>query len=245
MGFGYLAAGRMLSLISLPVSCLLVSLAVWQLNGDPRAALLAAFFCMALFCVADHEYVGSDDPPMFGQVFSLWGLLVYISGPPRFPRLALTALLFVLGGNIKHSPVEFPLAALLDLAFTERKRVLQYLPISAVLLALSIYANTAVGGPFFAADVLTPRVFHIAKAFIQFMEYGLGSLSLAMVAAAIWSAAGQPVSGPGHPVLAVRLRRGGFRRDGGRLGELLFRLVPVHLDNRGVDHPQDLARANR
>jgi hypothetical protein len=188
-GLSYLAAGRMLALISLPVSCLLVGLVVWQLNRDYRSALFSALFCSAVFCIAANEYIGYNDPQMFAQVFFLCGFLVYISGPPRFSRLALTALLFVLGGNIKHSLIEFPLAVLVDLAFVGRKRVLQYLSISAVLVGMSIYANTTVGGPFFVSNILSPRSYLLKKAILQFLEYGFGPVPLAMIAALIWSAA--------------------------------------------------------
>ncbi|HVB98669.1 MAG TPA: hypothetical protein VNJ12_04960 [Candidatus Dormibacteraeota bacterium] len=43
MGPGYLAAGRMLALLSFPISCLLVGLVVWPLNRDCRAALFSVF----------------------------------------------------------------------------------------------------------------------------------------------------------------------------------------------------------
>jgi len=97
--------------------------------------------------------------------------------------------MFVLGGSIKHNLVEFPLAVLVDLALVERKKALQYLSISAVLVGASIYVNAIVGGPFFVSNILTPRAYSLKKAILQFMEYGLGPLPLAMIAALIWSAA--------------------------------------------------------
>ncbi len=189
IGFSYLAAGRMLSLVSLPVSCLLVGLVVWRLSRDYRAALFSSLFCSLVFCIAANEYVGYNDPQTFAQVFFLFGFLVYISGPPRFWRLAVTALLFVLGGSFKHNLIEFPLAVLMDSAFAGRKRVLQYLSISAVFVGVSVYVNTIVGGPFFISNILTPRSYSFKKAILQFMEYGFGPVSLAMIAALVWSVA--------------------------------------------------------
>lgn len=145
---------------------------------------------MAVFCIGGTEYIGYDDPQMLAQVFFLCGFLVYIidiSGSPRFSRLALAVSLFIVGGNVKHSLLEFPLAVLIDLALANRKRALQYLLVAFPLLAVSIYAGTVVGGPSFVANILTPRVFSFFKAFTQFMEYGFGPASLAMIAAAIWS----------------------------------------------------------
>jgi hypothetical protein len=188
IGLSYLAAGRILSLVSFPVSCLLVGLVVWRLIRDYRSALFSSLFCSAVFCIAANDYIGYDDPQIFAQVFFLCGFLVYISGAPRFSRLAVTALLFVLGGSIKQNLVEFPLAVLLDLAFVGWKRVLQYLSISAVFVGTSIYAHTVFGGPFFLSNILTPRSYSLKKACLQFMEYGFGAVSLPMIAALIWSA---------------------------------------------------------
>ncbi|MGD0215697.1 MAG: hypothetical protein ABSB87_20945 [Terriglobales bacterium] len=188
IGPSYLIAGRTLSLASLCVSCLLVGLIVWRFTRDYRSALFSSLFCLAIFCVAANEYIGSDEPQMFAQVFFLCGFLIYISGPPRFSRLALTALLFVLGGNIKNNLVEFPLAVLIDLAFVGRKQVLQYLSISAVLVAAAIYANTIVGGPFFLSALLSPRTYSIQKAIVQFFCNGFPAVPLAILAAMFWSA---------------------------------------------------------
>ncbi len=189
VGLGYLIAGRTLSLASFLVSCLLASLIVWKFSHDFRAALFSSFFCSAVFCIAANEYIGSDDPQMFAQVLFLSGFLVYISGPPRFSRLALTTLLFVLGGSVKHNLIEFPIAVLIDLLFVGKKRLLQYLSLSAVLLGASIYIHTLVGGPFFVSSMLSPRSYSLQKAILQFMEYGFGPISLAMVAALVWTKA--------------------------------------------------------
>jgi hypothetical protein len=187
IGPGYLIAGRSLSLVSFLVSCLLVGLIVWKFSHDFRAALFSSFFCSAVFCIAANEYIGSDDPQMFAQVLFLSGFLVYISGPPRFSRLALTTLLFILGGSVKHNLIEFPLAVFIDLAFVGKKRLLQYLSLSVVLLGASIYIHTLVGGRFFVSSMTTPRSYSLQKAFLQFMEYGFGPISLAMIAALLWT----------------------------------------------------------
>jgi len=189
IGLGYLFAGRSLSLASFIVSCLLVGLIVWKFSRDYRSALFSSLFCSAIFCIAANEYIGSDDPQMFAQVLFLSGFLVYISGPARFSRLALTTLLFVLGGSVKHNLIEFPLAVLIDLAFVGRKRLLQYLALSAVFLGASIYVHTLVGGPFFVSSMLSPRTYSLKKAILQFMEYGFGPVSLAMIAALVWTKA--------------------------------------------------------
>jgi hypothetical protein len=188
-GLAYLTAGRILSLLSFLASCILVGLITWRFCRDYRSALFSAFFCCAIFCIAANEYVASDDPQVFAQVFFLSGFLVYISGRPVFYRLACVSLLFVLGGNIKHNLIEFPLAVLIDLALIGRKPALQYLSVSGVLLGASIYLNTIAGGPFFLANILNPRSYSFQKASFQFLEHGFGPVALAMIAALAWSAA--------------------------------------------------------
>jgi hypothetical protein len=188
-GLDYLAAGRILSLLSLLVSCLLVGLITWQFCHDRRSALFSALFCSTIFCIAANEYVASDDPQVVAQVFFLFGFLVYISGRPGFYRLACASLLFVLGGNIKHNLIEFPLAVLIDSALVAPKAFLQYSSVSVVLLGASIYLNTIVGGPFFLSNIMNPRSYSFEKAVFQFLEHGFGPAPLAIIAALTWSAA--------------------------------------------------------
>jgi hypothetical protein len=216
-GLDYLTAGRILSLLSFLASCLLVGLIVWQFCRDRRSALFSALFCSAIFSIAANEYVAADDPQVFAQVFFLSGFLVYISGRPGFYRLASVSLLFVLGGNIKHNLIEFPLAVLIDSALIGRKPFLQYLSVSVVLLGASIYLNTIVGGPFFLSNILNQRSYSFQKALFQFLEHGFGPVPLAMIAALVWSAAS--VKQGRFRVLAVLLLASlmvGFVFGGGR-----------------------------
>jgi hypothetical protein len=185
-GLTYLLAGRMLSLISLLFSCLLVGLLVWRFCRDFRAALFAALFCLMIFDFVANEYVAADDPQIFAQVFLLCGFLLYISAPPSVSRLALVALLFIVGGCIKHNLIEFPVAVFIDLAFVSRKKVLQFLAISSVLLAVAIYLNIRFGGPYFVADILTPRPYSLAKAANQFLDNGFGFVPFAAIAGVLW-----------------------------------------------------------
>ena len=57
-GLSYLTAGRILSLVSLPLSCLLVGIVVWRLSHDWRSALFSGLFCSAVFCIVANEYCG-------------------------------------------------------------------------------------------------------------------------------------------------------------------------------------------
>lgn len=187
LGLGYLMTGRVLSVLSLAVSCLLVGLIVWRVTRDRRAGLFAGFLCLAIFCNAATSYVGLDDPQILAQSFFLGGLLVYISGPPGFGRLAATSLLFIVGGNIKHNLIGFPLAVLVDLCFVSRKKVAQYLGISASLLVVSIAAEMWANGPYFITKMLMPRTYSLLWAMREFVMHAFGPLQLPLLVVAVWS----------------------------------------------------------
>jgi len=184
--YDYLLAGRVLSLISLLLCCMLVCLIVRTLTNNWAAAIFGASFCLALFCAKASFYVGADDPQMLGQPFLLAGLLLYLLGPPRTVLLGLIAFLFVLGGNIKHNLLAIPISVAVDLLLISRGKAVRFLLFSAIFLGLSIVFSVLVGGPFFTSKILTPRVYSLYRAVRQFVwHYGL--LQLPLVIAFIWS----------------------------------------------------------
>lgn len=187
LGFDYLMAGRALSLTSLLACCVLVGLVVWRLTHNRRAAMFASFFCLTVFCTIAPRYVGMDDPQIFAQIFFLGGLLMYISGPPGFARLAATILLFIVGGNIKHNLVEFPLAVLVDLCFVGRRKVAEYVVISSLLLGISIAVSMSVAGPYFVSNILMPRTYSFKHAIMHFVQSGFGPLQIPFLVVALWS----------------------------------------------------------
>lgn len=186
-GFDYLLAGRILSFVSLLASCSLIGVIVWRISRDRRAAAFASFFCLAVFCIAAAHYVGMDDPQMFAQVFFLGGLLLYISGPADWWRLGATSLIFIVGGNIKHSLIDFPLAVLVDLCFVSRRKVAEYVAISGLLLAVSIYLTILLAGPYYISNLLLPRPYSLKNAFEKFFLEGFAPLQIPAVIAALWS----------------------------------------------------------
>src|ERR1700679_1833907 len=99
----YLVAASALPLLSLCSCCLLVGFIVRRLVSTWRPALLAAFFCLAIFAVAaDYPaYVGVDAPQMLALLFFLCGFFAYLRLGHTLLGLGLSALLFVLAGSIK------------------------------------------------------------------------------------------------------------------------------------------------
>ena len=153
----YLFTARILSLLSLIACSLLVAAIVRTLGATRHAAILAGLFCFAIFCVAGGDYIGADDPQLLAQVFFLLALFVYLRNRESRWTIALSALIFVIAGFIKHNPIDFPLAVLADLVLLSIPLALWFtlcgLLFAAVVFALNVYY----GGPFFLAQLLAPR----------------------------------------------------------------------------------------
>jgi hypothetical protein len=158
-----LFTGRALSLLGLVGSSVLVGAIVRRLNGSLLAALLAGLYCLAMFCADADSYVGQDDPQMFAQMFFLGGLLLYLWRRDSLKAIAAAALLFVVGGSIKHNPIDLPLAVLLDLALIARWRALWFAACGLVLAGLSVALNVHFGGAYFVSQMLAPRSYSNAK----------------------------------------------------------------------------------
>ncbi len=181
----YLLTGRLLSLLSLGISCVLIGLIIRRLTADLAAAFFGGFFCLTLFCTVATRYVGMNDPQMFAQVFFLSGLLLYVARPPTAGRLALIAVLFILGGNIKHNLLEFPIAVFLDLCIVSRQKAGVFALFSAVLLCASIALNIQFGGPFFIANLLSPREYSFFGGIVDFLA-NYWPILLPFAVACIW-----------------------------------------------------------
>jgi hypothetical protein len=163
----YLVTASALSLLSLCSCCLLAGSIVRRLVSTWRPALLAAFFCLAIFAVAaDYPaYVGVGDPHMLALFFFLCAFIAYLRWGQSRIGLALSALLFVPAASIKHNPVEFPLAVLLDLLLISHRHALWFCGCGIVFLAVSLSLQLHYDGPYFFAALLSPRAYSALTAF--------------------------------------------------------------------------------
>ncbi|MGH9488214.1 MAG: hypothetical protein ACRD04_11580 [Terriglobales bacterium] len=187
LGIPFLFGGRWLALMALLACCGLTGLIVRRLGATLAYACFAAMFALATFCLATRTYVGQDDPQILAEAFGLLALLVYISGPPGWRRLAAVAALLVVGGNLKNIILAFPVAVLVDLWLVNRRAALRFLLLALPLLGLSIAAEIHFGGPYFLADLLTPRPWAWTESVRKIALYAWAPLALALPAAAIGS----------------------------------------------------------
>jgi hypothetical protein len=178
--------GRLVSLLSLLVSCVCVALIVKKLTENWSPALFSASFCLALFCTSAPTYVGMDDPQMLGHPFILLGLLLYLGGAAGDAMILAIAALFVLGGNVKQSLLAAPFAVLSDLLMVSRAKALRFVFYGSIVLAASIAINILVGGPFFFSNLLVPRRYMISKA-IGSLMIGYGWLQIPLMVSLVWS----------------------------------------------------------
>ncbi len=153
----YLFTARVLSLLGLCLSALFAGAIVAHATRSRSAAWYTGFFLIAWFCAAADAYVGTDDPQILAQAFFMAGLFVYLRGGRRGWALDASALLFVVGGNIKHNLIEFPLAVLLDLLIAAPRSALRFAATGGLLAALSILLTRQIDGAAYVSWMLAPR----------------------------------------------------------------------------------------
>jgi hypothetical protein len=171
----FLFTARMLSLAGLCLSAVMAGAIVWQATRSRSAAWLAGFFLFAWFCAAADSYVGMDDPQVLAQAFFLAGLYVYLRGNRSGWSLEAAALLFVIGGNIKHNLIEFPFAVLLDLLISAPRKALRFAAVGGAMAALSVVLTGWIDGSAYVACLLSPRNYDAMDGFNAMLQLPINS----------------------------------------------------------------------
>jgi len=180
----YLFTARILSLTSLCLMSILVGAIVWHVTRSRLSSYLSSAFVIAFFSALATNFVGMDDPQMLAQVFFLAGVYVYIKRDRGGIALELSALLFVLGCNIKHNLIEFPLAVLLDLLLSSRRGSLRFAIDFLVLGLVSVFLTIRFEGGAYLSCLLIPRSYSIHMAI---HSLAIASLSMLLpLIASLW-----------------------------------------------------------
>lgn len=164
----FLFTARVVSLLSVIAIGVLAGAIVRTLDASPRASILTGLFTFAVFCANADFYVGMDDPQLLANAVFLLGFLLYLRNRRNPAALILAALIFVIGGCIKQTPIDFPLAALVDLALLSVPLALLFVLCLGAFAVAAILLNIHFGGPFFFAEFFAPRhysVLHILESF--------------------------------------------------------------------------------
>ncbi len=95
-----------------------------------------------------------DDPQLLALAFFLAGLLLYIQLREKLPTLAIAgaACIFIVAACVKHNPIDFPIAVLLDLVLLSpsqmaKRRALCFSTCMIVFAAVAVALNIHYGGP--------------------------------------------------------------------------------------------------
>jgi hypothetical protein len=153
-----LFAGRALNLAGLAAVLLCSALFVRRCGGGTAEMLFAAGCVLGFQQIQAADWLAVDEPQVLAEAFMLGGLLLYVSGPPSWPRLFICALLFAAGGFVKQIVVVFPAAVTVDLWWRYRNRFFSWLVCLTLAAALFVTASTVVAGGDFLTRVLEPRV---------------------------------------------------------------------------------------
>ena len=160
----YLFTARTVSLVSLLSIATLAGVIVLRLSKNWHAALLAGLFCVSIFCANANPYVGSDEPQMLAQVFFMGGFCLVVVCEGGSWALVGAALLFAVGGSIKHNLIDFPIAVLIATALESGRRALLFAASGLVFAAVAVWLNFHFGGPHFLDELLLPRSYSVGKA---------------------------------------------------------------------------------
>jgi hypothetical protein len=159
----YLFTARALSVLATLACGVLAGCIVRRMTGSVRGGWITGALTVAIFCAVADFYVGQDDPEMLALAIFMAGLLVYVARRESLGGLVSVAALFVIGGNIKHDPLGFPAAVLLDLLLLSWRRLLWFCVWGALFVATTVWFNLHYGGPGFFLQLSTPRTFSWLK----------------------------------------------------------------------------------
>lgn len=157
----HIVAGRAISLVSSLFVCLSVALIARRMNGSWRAADFAALFLAAVFLIAS-DYVGMDDPQFLGHAFQLGALLVMLRERRNWGGLVAAAVLFVLGGFVKHNLFALPLAASIWLLLYDRRNGLRLATLVVALTILGFLLFRVAFGFDLLTQLNSPRLWSFA-----------------------------------------------------------------------------------
>lgn len=149
-------AGRLLSLVSFGVWTLaLVAAAVALGCRRAHACFGALLFAGTTFVFTD--YVGIDDPQMIGHAIASAGLIALLRAPSGRLAPVVAAVPLVLAIFVKQNLVAVPIACLLWLAGTDRRRAWRLALAIVVVGALATAMVVAAFGPRVIESMTLPR----------------------------------------------------------------------------------------
>lgn len=188
----YIFAGRIIALLSQAVVAVNVAFIARRIGATGVFSLFAALGFALFTQIYFADYIGMDDPQWFGHALQTSALVLLLRGatPLSAKRLAVVALLLLLGGLAKQSLVALPLAVTFWIAGSHRRLLPVWLGYCAAGVLFTLAATYAFYGRFFFDQVIAnPRNFtthtllwmadHILPRLLPFALFALGGGVLA------------------------------------------------------------------
>ena len=127
-------AGRLLSLGAFAFLSACIAIVLRRLNVHWSATVFATLLFASTLLLAS-DYVGMDDPQLFGHALQFVGLLLLLQQPRNSMRVVASAGVFVAGCFIKHNLFPLPLASFVWLGLVDRQNAIRF---AAALLTPSL-----------------------------------------------------------------------------------------------------------
>src|SRR6185295_8190015 len=180
-----LYVGRALSILATLGIGAAAAAVVRQFGGTRAACLIAGFWFVATMARFFEFYVGMNEPQLLGLAVMAVGLAWFLKRHAEGRAVEPAVLLMVLAGFIKHNFITLPLVALIWLWLDNWWLGLRATLIGAAAAALGLAICAVLFAPYFVADMLMPRTYHLARAISTFGR--LQFILPAMVLWAVWA----------------------------------------------------------
>jgi len=148
-----IVAGRWISLCSLFVTALCIGLIAVRLTRRPAAGVFASLLFLTVILNAAADYIAISDPQMLAHALATAALAMLLwREHPSVRRIAITAVLLLVAGFIKHNLLALPLAITFWLLFANRRLFFVWLTTSVLAAsAAMLLCYVEFGTAFFTA----------------------------------------------------------------------------------------------
>jgi hypothetical protein len=177
-----LYVGRTLSILATLGIGAAAAAVVRQLGGTRAASAVAGLWFVATLARFFEFYVGMNEPQLLGLAVMAAGLVWFLKRHREGRAVEPAVLLMVLAGFIKHNFITLPLVALIWLTLDNWRLGLRAALIGGAAAALGLAICAWLFAPYFIADMLMPRTYHLARALST-----LGRLQFILPAMVLWA----------------------------------------------------------
>src|SRR5437764_273003 len=177
-----LYVGRALSLLATLATGAAAVFVVRHFGASRVGGLLAGFWFVATMARFFEFYVGMNEPQLLNLAVMAAGFAWFWKRRADGRAVEPAVLVMVLAGFIKHNFITLPLVALIWLWLDDWRLGLRAALVGGAAAAVGLAICALLFAPYFVADMLMPRTYHLARAFST-----LGRLQYILPAMALWA----------------------------------------------------------